>query len=391
MAVNLTTADAALKSYYLNAVSEQLNNYVNPFYAKIKHSTENVWGKEIRKLAISGINGGIGAGTEDGDLPTASSNGYCEFVTTLKNIYGSIEISDKAIRASENNSGAFVNLLNSEMDGLIKSGVINMSRMLFGDGTGFLTKTVEIENGKIKVKSTQNLIEGMLVDLHDENNLLFTDFRGRRILSVDRVNKTITVSGSIEDVFIAPGFSLCLHGSYMNELTGLGAIFDTKSETLYGLRKADHAILNPTVVDASEEFTLEKIQQVIDMVEEKSGNQIDMIMCSVGVRNKVLQLLNSKTYYAGTVNLEGGFRSISFNGIPLVTDRFCPKGTMYLLNTKDFSLNQLCDWQWLEDDNGKILKQKPGKPIYTATLVKYADLLCANPSGQGALVNIKED
>ena len=391
MAVNLTTADAALKSYYLNAVSEQLNNYVNPFYAKIKHSTENVWGKEIRKLAISGINGGIGAGTEDGDLPTASSNGYCEFVTTLKNIYGSIEISDKAIRASENNSGAFVNLLNSEMDGLIKSGVINMSRMLFGDGSGFLTKTDDSENGIIKVKSTQNLIEGMIVDLYDEMNNPYPNFRGRKILSVDRVNKTITVSGSMENVFIVSGFSLCLHGSFMNELTGLGAIFNTKSETLYGLRKAEHAILNPTVVDASEEFTLEKIQQVIDMVEEKSGNQIDMIMCSVGVRNKVLQLLNSKTYYAGTVNFEGGFRSISFNGIPLVTDRFCPKGTMYLLNTKDFSLNQLCDWQWLEDDNGKILKQKPGKPIYTATLVKYADLLCANPSGQGALVKIKED
>jgi hypothetical protein len=177
----------------------------------------------------------------------------------------------------------------------------------------------------------------------------------------------------------------------MNELTGLGAIFDMERETLYGLKRAEHSIVNPTVVDASTEFTLEKIQQVIDMVEEKSGNQLDMIICSVGVRNKVLELLNSKTYYAGTVNIEGGFRSISFNGIPLVTDRFCPKGTMYLLNTKDFSLNQLCDWQWLEDDNGKILKQKPGKPVYTATLVKYADLLCANPSGQGAIVNIKEN
>jgi hypothetical protein len=391
MAVNLTTADAALKSYYLNAVSEQLNNYVNPFYAKIKHSTENVWGKEIRKLAISGINGGIGAGTEDGDLPTASSNGYCEFVTTLKNIYGSIEISDKAIRASENNSGAFVNLLNSEMDGLIKSGVINMSRMLFGDGTGILTKIDGAENGKIKVRNTQTLFVGMSIDLLDENCNAFADYTGRKIISVDRVNKTITISGAIEEMYFLSGYSLSLHGSYMNELTGLGAIFNTESETLYGLRRADHDIVNPTVVDASAEFTLEKIQQVIDMVEEKSGNQIDMIMCSVGVRNKVLQLLNSKTYYAGTVNLEGGFRSISFNGIPLVTDRFCPKGTMYLLNTKDFSLNQLCDWQWLEDDNGKILKQKPGKPIYTATLVKYADLLCANPSGQGALINIKED
>ena len=31
MAVNLTNADEALKSYYLDAVSEQLNENVNPF------------------------------------------------------------------------------------------------------------------------------------------------------------------------------------------------------------------------------------------------------------------------------------------------------------------------------------------------------------------------
>ncbi len=390
MAVNLTNADSALKSYYLNAVSEQLNNYVNPFFAKIKHSTENVWGKEVRKLAISGINGGIGAGTEDGDLPTASSNGYCEFVTELKNIYGSIEISDKAVRASENNSGAFVNLLNSEMDGLVKSGSINMSRMLFGDGSGILTKLDGAANGKIMVRNTQNLFVGMIIDLLDELGGVYDSYKGRKILSIDRVNKTITISGGIEESIFVSGYSICLHGSCNKELTGLGAIFDMERETLYGLRRADHDIVNPTVVDASTEFTLEKIQQVIDMVEEKSGNQIDMIICSVGVRNKVLELLNAKTYYAGTVNIEGGFRSISFNGIPLVTDRFCPKGTMYLLNTKDFSLNQLCDWQWLEDDNGRVLKQKPGKPVYTATLVKYADLLCANPSGQGALVKIQE-
>ena len=68
MAVNLTNADSALKSYYLDAVSEQLNNNVNPFFAKIKQSTSDVWGKEVKKLAIYGMNGGIGAGTEDGNL-----------------------------------------------------------------------------------------------------------------------------------------------------------------------------------------------------------------------------------------------------------------------------------------------------------------------------------
>ena len=42
------------------------------------------------------------------------------------------------------------------------------------------------------------------------------------------------------------------------------------------------------------------------------------------------------------------------------------------------------------DDDGRVLKQVPGKPVYTATLVKYADLICARPNGQGMLTGITE-
>ena len=134
MAVNLTNADSALKSIYLDAISHQLDNNVNPLLAAINKSTNDVWGKEVRKLATYGINGGIGAGTEDGSLPASAGNNYKQFVTTLKNLYGVIEISDKAIRASENNAGAFVSLLNSEMESLIRASSFNFGRMLFGHG-----------------------------------------------------------------------------------------------------------------------------------------------------------------------------------------------------------------------------------------------------------------
>ena len=49
--VTMASADSALKSYYLGAVTEQLNTAVNPFLAKIKQSTADVWGKEVRRLA----------------------------------------------------------------------------------------------------------------------------------------------------------------------------------------------------------------------------------------------------------------------------------------------------------------------------------------------------
>ena len=63
---------------------------------------------------------------------------------------------------------------------------------------------------------------------------------------------------------------------------------------------------------------------------------------------------------------------------------------MYVLNTDEFALHQLCDWRWLEGDDGKVLKQTAGKPVYTATLVKYADLLCEKPIGQGVITGITE-
>ena len=88
--------------------------------------------------------------------------------------------------------------------------------------------------------------------------------------------------------------------------------------------------------------------------------------------------------------LNGGFTALSYNGIPIVADRFCPEGTMYLLNTKDFKIHQLCDWEWLEDEGGHVLKQVPGKAIWRATLVKYADLMCDKPQGQGMLSGITE-
>ena len=132
--VTTQSADSVLKSYYLGVVADQLNKEANTLLARIRQTTSDVWGRDVRKAVRIGVNGGVGAGTEEGALPAAGGNRYAQFVSTLKNLYGTIEISDKAIRASQSNEGAFVNLLNDEMEGLVKSSAYNFGRMLFGDG-----------------------------------------------------------------------------------------------------------------------------------------------------------------------------------------------------------------------------------------------------------------
>lgn len=46
----------------------------------------------------------------------------------------------------------------------------------------------------------------------------------------------------------------------------------------------------------------------------------------------------------------------------------------------DLTCNQPSEWQWLQDENGKIFREthKNGDVVYTARLVKYAVILDAN-------------
>ena len=85
------------------------------------------------------------------------------------------------------------------------------------------------------------------------------------------------------------------------------------------------------------------------------------------------------------MNFDEVFKALSFNGIPIVADRFCQDKKMFFINTEDYKLQQLNDWSWLEGQNGKVLRQVENKPAYTATLVKYANLMCVKPVGQGVI------
>ncbi|MGN1213219.1 MAG: phage major capsid protein [Christensenellales bacterium] len=380
--ITLESADNALKKVYLDVVSNQLNTNTNPLLAKISQTTKDVWGKEIVKVAPFGINGGIGAGDEAGELPASAGNNYVKFVSELKNLYGKIEISDKAIRASENSAGAFVNLLNAEMEGLIKASKFNFGRMLFGDGSGKIATISAVEGAVMTCDTVKNMIEGLVVDIYSSENSVVV--KGARITAVDRVNKTFTVDKAIASV--TESCYVTVQNSLGKELTGLGAIFGTGD--LYGVSRSANAWMKPYSKTSVGTITDDVIQSAIDYLDENVGSTVDYITCSSDVKRLYQAYLATYRRNIDVMELQGGFKAISYNGIPVVSDRFVEDGTMYLLNTKEFELHQLCDWQWLASEDGRILKQNAGYPTYSATLVKYADLICNKPAGQAKLSGI---
>ncbi len=386
--VTLQTADNALKTFYLDAITEQIDGKISPFFASIEKSTAHVTGKDVSMLVRAGMNGGVCAGTEMGTLPSAKYNDYVNFVAPLKNLYGVVEISDKALRASANAEGAFVNLLNDEMQAVLKSAKYNFSRMLFGDGTGKLATFHSTLGNRVKLDSVKGLQEGMYIDFYNSAGTAVVH-AGKKIKSVDKAEKIIVLEGvNWTEADVPSGAYIVMANTPLNcELTGLAAIFSENA--LYGVAR-DRSLMKPYKQESVGDISEAVIQNAIDDIEEQGGGKVNMILCSRGVRRALVEHCREKQIVLSTTTIGDDPTVMTFNGIPVVVDDFCPEGTMYLLNTDHFKLCQLCDWQWMEDEDGKILKRANNKPVYNATLVKYAELICSKPCGQGMLTGITE-
>ena len=274
--VSIETADSALKSFYLDAVTEALDMKTNPLLAQIQRSTAEVVGKDVKKLVKFGVNGGIGAGSETGALPAASGSGRVQLTSTLKNLYGTIEISDKALRASANDEGAFVNLLNDEMQTLVKSASFNFGRMLYGDGSALVGYVGTIkENNTLEIEDMRNLFEGMILDFKDVSGDIIPQLVGRKIIALDRAKRTITLDGPDIDGLMNGGENIYLHGSEDYEITGLKAIFGQGD--LYGVNRNQCSAMKPYKKMSVCDITENVIQTAIDTIEENSGSKINFI------------------------------------------------------------------------------------------------------------------
>lgn len=385
--ITIKTAEDALKTVYLGVIGNQLNFHSNPLLSKIKQTTNGVYGNEIAKTVSFGISGGVTASQEADTLPGSYGKKYVQFKSTLKNLYGTIEISDKALRCSQNSAGAFVNLLNDEMESLIKSSNFNLGRMLYGDGTGILAKFTasnEVGGSELVVDSLKFLAPNMACRVVLANGTQYSAYEPIVIEHMDKATNTIYIDRYADKDF--NGMKLATLKGLNSEITGIGSIFN--AQYLYGLKREAYPWLNPYSKTNVGELSEVAIQNAIDEVEFTSGEPIDFISCSAGVRRAYQECLSSMRRNVDVLNLDGGFRALSYNGIPVVVDRFVNDDEMLLLNTKEFELCQLGDWQWLEGNDGKIIKQKDNYPAYSATLVKYAELFCNRPNGIAKLSGI---
>lgn len=391
--ITVATAENALKNIYLETVISDINKKTNPFLTMVEENARIASGKDA-KVSIRCGAAAVGAGTETGDLPMVADDKQLEIAVPLKNLYGTFQVSDKALKAASLDPNAFASLLGGEMQNLVAAAQSNITSMLYGNGKKLLAvfdASALDETRKIitlKEEYVPNFKDDMQVIVMSGANVQVSDVVSSPKVTVNTVTGTLTLSSALK-ANKADRFYIYARDDDGTSMNGIDTIF---TAIPYGIPVATHPEIAPCNYrdDATTLKVLDEDAALdfLDAYEEHCQSMpADIILTHPKVKKAIFESLKSTRSNIATSELAGGFHGFTFNGIPMYSDVKCKAGVMYALNSKSFAMHQLCDWTWLANEDGSILKQLPGKATYMATLVKYADLICDKPFLQGKCSN----
>lgn len=400
----------AFKNFFLPGLREQMDYGASAFLAQLERNTENVVGKDIRITMSYGRTGGIGAINETATFPTANPRKFKQATWETKDLAAVFQITDKAIEASKSSVGAFANMLEKMFQDCETDAKMYIGRSVLGDGTGKLgvihSATYAAGDKSLTLTMTDDfpmvyLSEGMVVDIIDASatpDALLTGGGTLEVVAVDDDAKTVKVVGLLADLtdisatIQADNDYLVAQGSLGRELTGLAAVFNNNAD-IYGLSRTTYPWLKAQVNTNVGEINDMAIQKLIDNAESRSGSKINFMHCSLGVGRAYINYKAALRQTVNSLEIKGGYEAMAYvNGgkkIPITTDKWMPAGTLDGLDTKDWALYAMNDWNW-RDQGGGVLTKVAGKPAWGAELIRFCDVGCQRIRGQFRASGINE-
>lgn len=404
---DLSAASNTLKVRYIGNIREQLNN-ATVLLKLIQRQDQAVSGKSFTVPLHTDRNASAMTGVADfGTLPTAGVQSYQTTIVPNAYSYGRITVTGPTIAASRDNLGAFVDALNSEVDGLMRDSKRALNRQLHSDGTDALwvqneagnTPPIDLDDGQ--GNNFGHFVGTLDIDILDAPSTYAVLGTGPNVTiaknssgvyQVTAVNSgTYSALAADGDLIIRKG----TRGLQMMGIRGIIAASDPPLGSLQGLASTND-FWNAQVFGNSgtlRALAFEDMQEVIDAIATNSDYQesdIKAILCGYPVRRSYYKLCIAERRHVNTMELDGGFSALDFNGIGLVADSQCRRNVMYFLVPDTMRIFRTADFDWLDKD-GSYLSRVADKDAYEATLFAYQNLACLSRNGNGLLSDLIEN
>jgi len=297
--------------------------------------------------------------------------------------------------------------LDLEMRGLARDLKRDANRMMFGDGSGNMAQVkTAATTTVIAVHDVKNIRVNMAVDIIAQtDNSASTS--NQTVTAVSKANNTFTIASStvVTTDFVTRAGTKHIEPYGLRNTCeavdaeleyGTNLEYSGSSPTDFGSisrETAGNEFWQGNVDDNSgtlRALTLELMQSELDDIEIAGNGEVDLIIGSHAMVRKVASLVTpDRRFNSGYITLDGGYKAVEYNEIPVTADRDCQKNRLYYLDLKSHVLFQIEDWNWLDDD-GAILSRVADTDSFEATLRKYYNVGSKGNNQNGILKDLKE-
>jgi hypothetical protein len=399
----IAAIEKALHDEFSTYCSDLLNDEVRA-WKMMTEAQEGEWDGSgtnwVESIRI-GRNYGFKATAELGQIPRAGNQSYERWTVPMKYVHGAIRLSIQAIKHGRG-KGAFVNILQSEIEGMGEDMLWNANRMSWGWGKGILarvdgdiggggTVTIPVKDpggvvslaGGADLNGARFLRPNMVLAFHAAAPANNTPLAVRTVATVNAAGTQITVDANLDNTtapdegVITMGVSQngVLEGSWDLEPMGLFGLIDdgTYVETLHGLSRTTFPILKCNTIANSGDFDEMVLHRLEDMCDEASGSAPDTLVAHNSVhRQYITWTLEDKRFTgadakrpdAGIVG--GGPKGeLQWGGKTIMKERFAPYFHLLGINKDVLRRLPMVDGEWADED-GAILRNEPGTDVWGA-------------------------
>lgn len=422
-AVALETVEAALKEIYTPERMRAVMYDNSPLFSLLPKDTTSFGGPYMVNPIQYGTNQRRSQSFTDAQGQTSSAAVKAFYLTRVRD-YAFAHLDAEAILSTRGDAGAFINFLTMEVDGALYAMKRSLTRAVFGDASGALTKvlgtgtsyTTPAARGAVTLTATQFATTDVEDIVHFEVGQKLVCVEGgtaasgraaatgtlrsgsMSVTAVDRVNGIVTCSAGLvgslasNDWIVSSGDAA--QGDANVRLSGLAAWLPASvgaSDSFFGVnRSVDRTRLAGLYYSGSSSNVHDSLIEAGAIIGREGGTP-DVAVCSYKTFVQLEKELTAKDggSQRSYRQIVSDVPSIGFSGInvklpsgdvTLLADPNCQPDTLWLLQTNTWKLYSLGEAPHILSLDGLRMIRQSTSDSYELRCGFYGQLGCSRPS-----------
>jgi len=401
---NYTTFAAFLKQRYTNRKIEDLTNVECPLKAMMARDTE-LQGEATPIPMIHGNPQGIGGTVAAAQAGATNLKGK-KLILTPGELDGSVSITDKIMKASKSNPGAWLSARMGEIDGLYTAFGTSLNSWIWGNGGGSIGRIGAISSNTITLLNPADVVNFevdmiCVVSANDGSDVAHVQRAGSA--TVTQVNRDTgevvfdnlgLITGElVNDYIFRNGAFIGNSGLFVTHGVQSYIYANNTPPTIYSMvrtddpqRLAGSRVPAADVAGRSYEDRLQILATYMTGRMQGKG-PTHGFMHTEDWQDLAIELQSRGTRPLVDSSTKFGFQALEMvaggRTIKIYADPFAPKGTAFLLRLENWKLHSLGEVIHAVNEDGLTLLRGSAANNYEHRVVSYPAVSCNAPGFSG--------